>query len=111
MILRTIAAFVFALIALGAAHAQPAQAPDPAFQKFLADLWKDAQAKGITRKTFDNAFGYGALLGLDVGLTKSGLIITGSVRYSETDAEFTQISGASAPYDPLVYELGLGWRF
>ena len=39
-------------------HAQ-AQQPtprDPGFDKFLAELWKDAQAKGITRATFDKAF-------------------------------------------------------
>ena len=56
MILRIAAAFALSLALLVQALAQPASAPDPAFQKFLADLWKDAQAKGITRKTFDNAF-------------------------------------------------------
>ncbi len=55
MILRTIA-LLFALTA--AAHAQPQRPPaaDATFQKFVAELWKDAQAKGITRKTFDLAF-------------------------------------------------------
>ena len=55
MILRTIA-LVLALA--GSANAQPQRPPaaDAAFQKFVAELWKDAQAKSITRRTFDLAF-------------------------------------------------------
>src|SRR5215813_11719775 len=34
---------------------QPAR-PDPAFAAFLKELWPDAQAKGVTRHTFDLAF-------------------------------------------------------
>src|SRR5262245_35177953 len=34
---------------------QPAKA-DPGFAAFLKELWPDAQAKGITRQTFDRAF-------------------------------------------------------
>ncbi|HEX4822891.1 MAG TPA: outer membrane beta-barrel protein [Candidatus Polarisedimenticolaceae bacterium] len=60
---------------------------------------------------FNDAFGYGGLLGLDIGLTKKGLILTGSVRYTHTDADFKDVNGATYPYDPLVYQLGLGWRF
>lgn len=59
----------------------------------------------------DDAFGYGGVLGLDIGLTKSGLVLTTGVRYSQTDADVTGTSGGSVPYDPLVYQLGLGWRF
>jgi lytic murein transglycosylase len=54
MILRTLLlAFVVALAS--PVHAQQRVA-DPAFQKFLAELWTDAQAKGISRATFDRAF-------------------------------------------------------
>jgi outer membrane protein W len=59
----------------------------------------------------DAAYAYGAVLGLDIGLTKSGLILVTGVRYSQTDADSTGSPGTSLPYDPLVYELGLGWRF
>jgi outer membrane protein W len=59
----------------------------------------------------DAAFGYGGVLGFDIGLTKSGLALTLGVRYSQTDADVTGISGVSVSYDPLVYQLGLGWRF
>jgi len=54
MILRTLVALLtlsFSILAL----AQQA-APNPAFQRFLAELWKDAQTQGITRATFDKAF-------------------------------------------------------
>ena len=59
----------------------------------------------------DAAFGYGGVLGFDIGLTQSGLALTLGVRYSQTDADVTGVSGASVSYDPLVYQLGLGWRF
>ena len=52
MILRAVVAL---LIILVAAPAQAQQAMPP-FQKFLTDLWKDAEAQGITRATFDRAF-------------------------------------------------------
>src|SRR5712691_7806375 len=59
MILRIFAPLAFALALTGVASAQPLAAPAPVsadFNKFLAELWKDAQAEGITRKTFDLAF-------------------------------------------------------
>lgn len=55
-----IALLAFSLLAAApAAFAQQKAAParpDPAFQKFLAELWPDAKAKGITRANFDLAF-------------------------------------------------------
>jgi membrane-bound lytic murein transglycosylase B len=56
MILR---GFVLLLLSVAAAQAQPqrgGEAPDPSFQKFVAALWQDAQARGITRQTFQAAF-------------------------------------------------------
>ena len=56
MILRALAALaLFATLAVPALGQQPAPR-DPAFEKFLGEVWKDAQAKGITRATFDKAF-------------------------------------------------------
>jgi lytic murein transglycosylase len=57
MILRLLAAFLVLAFA-GAAHAQPAPQPGghPGFERFLAQLWKDAQAQGISRATFNKAF-------------------------------------------------------
>jgi membrane-bound lytic murein transglycosylase B len=56
MILRTLAAAALLLIAVTSAQAQTADTRDPAFDRFVAELWKEAQAKGITRATFNNAF-------------------------------------------------------
>jgi lytic murein transglycosylase len=47
---------IYASVFLGvwlAASATPASAADPAFQKWLADLWPQAQALGVSRKTFE----------------------------------------------------------
>jgi hypothetical protein len=59
----------------------------------------------------DGAYQLRGVLGFDIGLTKNGLVLTTGVRYSVTDADSTQYPGTSIPYDPLVYQLGLGWRF
>jgi membrane-bound lytic murein transglycosylase B len=56
MILRTLAAAVLSLTAAASAQAQTVPASDPGFDRFVAELWKDAQKKGITRSTFSNAF-------------------------------------------------------
>ena len=46
-----------ALIALAAVMAAPHRADaSPAFQAFVEGLWPDAQARGVSRATFDNAF-------------------------------------------------------
>ncbi len=58
------------------AHAGLLQAPaahaDAAFRAFLASLWPDAQAKGISRATFDRAF-----QGVEPDLTLPDLVIPG----------------------------------
>ena len=58
----------------------------------------------------DNAWGYGGVLGFDIALTKSGLALMTGVRYSQTGTQEIT-SGTDVQYDPLVYQLGLGWRF
>ena len=55
MILRALA-ILFAIFLAGAAQAQQPPPHDPAFEQFLAGVWTDAQAQGITRATFDKAF-------------------------------------------------------
>jgi len=62
-------------------------------------------------ETFDSATGYGAVVGLDIGLTKSGLALTMSVRYSLIEADLIAAPGTSVSFDPLIGQVGLGWRF
>jgi membrane-bound lytic murein transglycosylase B len=57
MILRALVLMLIFTVAAQAQQQQPRPAvPDPAFQKFVAELWKDAQAKSITKQTFNLAF-------------------------------------------------------
>ena len=62
-------------------------------------------------QTFDSATGYGGVVGLDIGLTKSGLALTMSVRYSLVEPDLVSDPGTSVSFDPLIGQLGLGWRF
>ena len=48
-------AAVFLGACLAAFTATSAPAADPGFQKWLTDLWPQAQALGVSRKTFDAA--------------------------------------------------------
>lgn len=57
---------------LAAAAATPARAADPAFQKWLEDLWPQAQALGVSRRTFD-----AAIHGLEPDLTLPDLDLPG----------------------------------
>ena len=61
-------------------------------------------------ETLDNAWGYGGVLGFDIALTKSGLALLTGVRYSQTGTH-EEVSGTDVDFDPLTYQLGLGWRF
>ena len=56
MILRALAALALVVALAVPAQGQQPAPRDPAFEKFLGEVWKDAQAKGITRATFDKAF-------------------------------------------------------
>jgi outer membrane protein W len=75
------------------------------------DLYLGAYANYTDFDTFDSATGYGGVVGLDIGLTKSGLALTISARYSFIEADLKSSPGTSVSFDPLVGQLGLGWRF
>ena len=47
---------MFALAFATSARAQLVKPNSVQFEQFIADLWKDAQAKGISRGTFNKAF-------------------------------------------------------
>ena len=76
---------------LAAAAAMPARAADPAFQKWLEDLWPQAQAFGISRRTFD-----AATHGLEPDLTlpdldlpgREGVPPRGQAEFVQTPADY-----------------------
>jgi lytic murein transglycosylase len=78
---------------LAAAAALPARAADPAFQKWLEDLWPQAQALGISRRTFD-----AATHGLEPDLTlpdldlpgREGVPPRGQAEFVQTPADYVK---------------------
>ena len=56
MILRALAIVWFTAGLATSAQAQLVKPNSVQFDQFVADLWKDAQAKGISRGTFVRAF-------------------------------------------------------
>lgn len=79
---RRVTMAVFACLAqwITPAHA------DPAFERFLAGLWPDAQALGVTRATFDRE-----LKGLSADLTLPDLELPGREKtIASGQAEFTR---------------------
>jgi lytic murein transglycosylase len=76
---------------LAAAAATPAHAADPAFQKWLEDLWPQAQALGVSRRTFD-----AATHGLEPDLTlpdldlpgREGVPPRGQAEFVQTPADY-----------------------
>ena len=52
---RSFLTLVAAGICVALASGQPAAAAEPAFERWLESLWPQAQAMGISRKTFDSA--------------------------------------------------------
>jgi lytic murein transglycosylase len=55
MLVRSIAASAFAFVMVYAPVQAQEKTQEPSFAAFVAELWPDAQAKGITRATFDTA--------------------------------------------------------
>ncbi|MDX2204339.1 MAG: lytic murein transglycosylase [Hyphomicrobiaceae bacterium] len=65
-----------------AAHAQT----DETFKRFLAELWPEAKAMGVTRRTFDAAF-----KGVSLDLALPDLVIPGKTEHdAKGQAEFTR---------------------
>jgi lytic murein transglycosylase len=70
--LRTYAAVCVGFCLWAFAPAPAAAASDPLFQKWLADLWPQAQAMGVSRRTFD-----AAIRGVEPDLTLPDLDLPG----------------------------------
>src|SRR5690606_13417990 len=73
-----------ALLAALAQASLPATA-DEAFKTWLAELWPEAQAFGVSRQTFDAAF-----RGVEPDLRLPDLVIPGRKQKPRGQAEFTR---------------------
>ncbi len=86
---RSCAAALIAIVAAAGVPSRPARGQviaSPSFQTFVTSLWPEAQALGISRATFDQAF-----RGLTPDLTLPDLILPGTQRPSGAgQAEFTK---------------------
>ncbi len=65
-------AAAFAVLLVAAPHAPAAAAADPAFHKWLEELWPEAQRMGVSRRTFD-----AAIRGVEPDLTLPDLDLPG----------------------------------
>jgi lytic murein transglycosylase len=82
-LLRLVLFIVVAATPLSAAHA----APDPAFAQFIASLWPEAQAQGVSRATFDRE-----TLNLEPDYKLPDLILPGRpLTGAPSQAEFVQV--------------------
>ena len=81
MILRALIVFAFYAVSPAQAQRSPSGLGDVAFDRFLAELWKDAEAKGIARATFNKAF---------AGVTPDPRVMTATKR----QPEFNKPAGA-----------------
>ncbi len=73
---------------------------DPAFEQWLAATWPDAQARGVSRATFD-----AAIAGLEPDLSLPDLAIPGKPEEQPQQAEFVQTPGQylrEATFDRLA---------
>ncbi|HEY1474871.1 MAG TPA: lytic murein transglycosylase [Pseudolabrys sp.] len=80
--MRCVAIILFAMLLLAALGAQAA---DPAFQKFLAEMWPQARDLGVSRATFD-----AATRGLEPDLSLPDLAIPGRPESAPQQPEFVQ---------------------
>ncbi len=85
--LRALATVLLLGLFTGSSHARPDPAADPAFRRFLENLWPEAETKGVSRATFDSA-----IRGLDKpDLTLPDLDLPGKAKTdSSGQAEFTR---------------------
>src|SRR6516162_6289851 len=88
---------------LAAAVLAPAQAADPAFQRWLEEVWPQAQALGVSRATFD-----AATRGLEPDLTLPDLDLPGRQAPPRGQAEFVQTPADYIKEANIAYLAGQG---
>lgn len=95
-LVRAVMASVFCAVAMWGTPSAHAQTPKKSFNAFVADLWPEAKAAGVSRKTFDAAFA-----GVTPDYSIPDLIRPGRPKVDNTgQAEFTKTAAdyISKPY-------------
>jgi lytic murein transglycosylase len=83
----TLARFASVFLVLAVIAQPTAATPDPAFTQFVASLWPEAQAQGVSRATFDTE-----TLGLEPDYKLPDLILPGRpATGAPSQAEFVQV--------------------
>ncbi|WP_454918517.1 lytic murein transglycosylase [Xanthobacter sediminis] len=78
---------IFGLLLSALAFQAPARAADPAFMQFVASLWPEAQAAGVSRETFERE-----TRGLEPDYKLPDLVLSGrSATGASAQAEFVQV--------------------
>jgi len=84
---------------------------------FYGDLKTEDYGRGANSYRVKDGFTYGALAGLDVPLGQGNWLITSSVRYLKTEADldepYQHVEDMDAVFviDPIVFRVGIGYRF
>ena len=96
--------------------------PDSRFDLYVGPLvayvkydgFKLAAGPGLIEEfTTENDFGFGGVVGLDIGLGDGQWLLNAAVRYIDTTLEATSLDGGlgTTDWDPMIYSVGVGFRF
>ncbi len=74
-------------------------------------LWADSGAAGAS-VSIDDDVGWGAILGFDVPFGDRGWMVQANVRYINTDMRDSgETRSFNSKFDPVIFSLGVGYRF
>src|SRR5881392_2766531 len=94
------------LVVLAVLHGHPARAGDPAFTHFIASLWPEAQAAGVSRATFERE-----TRGLEPDYKLPDLILPGRpATGAPSQAEFVQVPADYVREASIARLAGAGQR-
>ena len=75
------------------------------------DVWTAIGVAGTT-ESIETDTGWGASLGLDVPLGRHGWMVQANLRYIDTDMKDTGgIISFNSKFDPVIFSVGVGYRF
>jgi outer membrane protein W len=97
-------------------HFAPGRRADASFGAFIAQTTFDdviflTEAGRREKLTFDDDYGFGVKLGVDLPIRRDGpWVLSADLRYLVTIME-SEIAGQDLELDPLIVSVGIGYRF